>query len=131
MSVAQSCPTLSDSLDCCPQGSSVHGIFPGKNTGVGCHSLLQGIFPNQGLNPGFLHCRQILYHLSHIACEYSHSAVLMDASPKNVRFSAQTLHVPQIWTYQPSTTALCSALTSDSCQPGYSFKPYPDFYFFK
>ena len=38
---------------------------PGKNTGVGCHSLLQGIFPTQGWNPGLLHCRRILYHLSH------------------------------------------------------------------
>ena len=35
------------------------------NTGVGCHFLLQGIFPTQGLNQGLLHCRQILYHLSH------------------------------------------------------------------
>ena len=34
-------------------------------TGVGCHALLQGIFPTQGLNPGLLHCRWILYHLSH------------------------------------------------------------------
>ena len=33
---------------------------PGKNTGVGCHSLLQGIFPTQGSNPGLSHCRQIL-----------------------------------------------------------------------
>ena len=39
--------------------------FPGKNTGVGCHFLLQGIFPTQGLNLGLLHCRQTLYHLSH------------------------------------------------------------------
>ena len=38
---------------------------PGKNTGVGCHALLQGIFPTQGSNPGLLHHRQILYHLSH------------------------------------------------------------------
>ena len=37
---------------------------PGKNTGVGCHSLFQGIFPTQGSNLGLLHCRQILYHLS-------------------------------------------------------------------
>ena len=36
-----------------------------KNTGVGCHALLQGIFPTQGLNPSLWHCRQILYHLSH------------------------------------------------------------------
>ena len=33
-------------------GSSVHGDSPGKNTGVGSHSLLHGIFPIQGLNPG-------------------------------------------------------------------------------
>ena len=38
---------------------------PGKNTGVGCHFLLQGIFPTQGSNPGLLPCGQTLYHLSH------------------------------------------------------------------
>ena len=38
---------------------------PGKNTGVVSHSLLQVVFPTQGLNPGLLHCRRILYHLSH------------------------------------------------------------------
>ena len=37
---------------------------PGQNTGVGSLSLLQGIFPTQGVNPGPLYCRQILYHLS-------------------------------------------------------------------
>ena len=39
--------------------------FPGKSTGMGCHFLLQGIFPTQGSNPGLPHCRQLLYHLSH------------------------------------------------------------------
>ena len=39
--------------------------FPGQNTGVGCHFLLQRIFPTQGSNPGLPHCRQTLYHLSH------------------------------------------------------------------
>ena len=38
---------------------------PGQNTGVGSHSLLQGIFPTQGSNPGLPHCRQIFYQLSH------------------------------------------------------------------
>ena len=38
---------------------------PGKNTGVGSHSVLQGIFLTQGSNSGLLHCSQILYHLSH------------------------------------------------------------------
>ena len=39
-------------------------ISPGKITGVGCHALLQGIFPTQGSNTGLLHCRQVLYRLS-------------------------------------------------------------------
>ena len=51
-------------MDCTPPGSSVHGDSLGKNTGVGCHALLQGIFPTHGLNPDLLHCRHILYHLS-------------------------------------------------------------------
>ena len=38
---------------------------PGKSTGVGCHALLQGIFPTQRLNPGLSHCRWILYQFSH------------------------------------------------------------------
>ena len=45
-------------------GSPVHGDSPGKNTIVGYHALLQGIFPTQGSNTGFQHCSQILYHLS-------------------------------------------------------------------
>ena len=63
--VTQSCPTLCDPMDWSPPGSSVPGDSPGKNIGVGCHALLQGIFPTQGSNPGFPHCRRILYHLSH------------------------------------------------------------------
>ena len=46
----QSCLTLCDPMDCSTLGSSVHGILQAKNTGVGCWSLLQGIFPTQGLN---------------------------------------------------------------------------------
>ena len=59
--VTWSCPTLvtpcamSSTRLLCPWD------FPGKNIAVGCHFLLQGIFPTQGLNPGLLHCRQILY----------------------------------------------------------------------
>ena len=53
-----------------------HGLYPirslcpwnssSKSTGVGCHDLLQGTFLTQGSNLGLLHCRQILYHLSHL-----------------------------------------------------------------
>ena len=63
--VAQSCLTLCDPMDCSPPGSPVHGDSPGKNTRMGCHALLQGIFPTQGWNSGVLHSRWILYHLSH------------------------------------------------------------------
>ena len=53
--VAQSCLTLCDPMNCsllCPWN------FPGKNTVVGCHALLQGFFLTQGSKPGLLHCRQ-------------------------------------------------------------------------
>ena len=63
--VTQSCLTLWDLMDCSPPGSSVHGDFLGKNTGVGCHVLLQGVFPTQGSNPNLPHCRRILHHMSH------------------------------------------------------------------
>ena len=63
--VTQSCLTLCDLMNCSLPGSSVHGDSPGKNTGVGCHALFQGIFPTHGSNPGLLHCRWILYCLSH------------------------------------------------------------------
>ena len=54
---------MSDSynlIDCSPPGSSVHGISQDSS-----HFLLQGIFLTQGSNLSLLHCRQILYHLSH------------------------------------------------------------------
>ena len=60
----QSCLTLCDPMDCSSPVSSVHGDSPGKNTGVGCHALLQGIFPIQRSNPGLQHCGQILYCLN-------------------------------------------------------------------
>ena len=57
--VTQSYLTLCDTMDCSPWNSS------GQNTGGGSLSILQGIFPTQGSNPGLPHCRQILYQLSH------------------------------------------------------------------
>ena len=50
--VALSFLTVCHPMECSPPGSSVYGDSPGKNTGVGCHALLQGIFLTQGLNPG-------------------------------------------------------------------------------
>ena len=61
--VTKLCPTLATPWTVtrllCPWDS------PGKNTGVGCHSLLQGLFLTQEMIPGLLHCRRILYQLSH------------------------------------------------------------------
>ena len=54
---------MSDSLQ--PHGLYTPWNSPGQNTGVSSCSLLQGIFPTQGLNPGVPHCRWILYQLSH------------------------------------------------------------------
>ena len=58
LKVSQLCPTVCDVWKS-PWNS------PGQTTGMGSFSLFQGIFPTQGKNLGFLHCRQILYHLSH------------------------------------------------------------------
>ena len=68
--VAQLCPTLCDLVHYSPPSSSVHWDSPGKNTGMGCHALLQRILPTQGSNPGLPHCRQILYPLSHQGSPY-------------------------------------------------------------
>ena len=43
------CPTLCDPKNCSPPGSCIHEDSPGKNTGVGCHALFQGIFPSLGI----------------------------------------------------------------------------------
>jgi len=63
-------PNDSESRSVVSDSLRPHGLYgpwnsPGQNTGVDSHSLLQGIFPTQGLNPGIPHCRQILYQLSH------------------------------------------------------------------
>ena len=61
-SESESHSAVSDSVICDPMD---YADPTGQNIGVGSHSLLQGIFPTQGLNPGLLHCRQVLYQLSH------------------------------------------------------------------
>ena len=63
---AQLCWTLCDPMDCNPPGSSGPWDSPGKNTGVGCHALLQGIFPTQGSNPSLLNRQANSLPLSHL-----------------------------------------------------------------
>ena len=98
--VTQSCLTLCDPMDRSPPGSSVHGDSLGKNTGVGCHALLQGIFPIQGLNPGLPHCRQILYHLCHqgspIILEWSAYPFSRDISDPGVKSGSPALQVDSL-----------------------------------
>ena len=62
-SESASCSVVPDSLQ--PHGLYSPWNSPGQNTGVGSLCLLQGIFPTQESNPGLLHCRRILYQLSH------------------------------------------------------------------
>ena len=73
--VAQLCLTLCNPMEW-PWDS------PGQNTWVGSLSLLQGIFPTQGLNPGLPHCRQILYQLSHkgspLASHLTHTVLVLE-----------------------------------------------------
>ena len=64
--VTQSCPTLCNPMDCSPARLLCPWDSPGKNTGVGCRSLLKGIFQTQGSKRGLLHCRWTLHHLSHL-----------------------------------------------------------------
>ena len=69
--VTQSYPTFGNPIDYSAPGSSVHGDSLGRNTGLGCQALPQGIFPMQGWNPGLLHYRWILYCPSHQEIPYS------------------------------------------------------------
>ena len=82
--VVKSCPTLANPGTIACQGPLSWG-FPGKNTGVGCHSLLQGIFPTQGSNLGFLHCRQTLYCLSHRESPSDLAVLLLVMLPRDLK----------------------------------------------
>ena len=75
--VAQWCPTLCNPMNCSLWNS------PGQNTGVGSLSLLEGIFPTQGLNSGLPHCRQTLYRLNHqgIRHVYTYISSLLSLPP--------------------------------------------------
>ena len=65
--VTQLYPTICGPIDYSPSSSYVNWISQARILEVGCHSLPQGLFQTHASNPGFLHCRQILYHLSHQA----------------------------------------------------------------
>ena len=89
--VAQSCPTLSDPMDCKPTRFLCPWDSPGQNTGVGCHSLPQRIFRTQGSNPALSYRRQILYHLSHQGSSYIYTAGSYGNSMLSLLRNLQTL----------------------------------------
>ena len=100
--------------------------FPGTNSGVGYHSLFQGVFPTQGLNPG-LHCRQIIYHLSHqgsqrYAIFYSLHSISELIIP--ITGCPGLTEKLQFFTL-PSSHGLCNATWKSSHQEVYSFSLYP------
>ena len=67
---------------------------PGKNTGMGCHFLLQGIFPTQGLNPGLLCCRQILLPLSHQRSLYQYNCLTITPIKRGIKCLFITEAIP-------------------------------------
>ena len=87
---------------------------PDKKIGVGSHALFQGIFLTQGSNPGFLHCRQILYHLSHHLAKFKgHLNGHPSLSPQAWIFSLMRLQRhrwPQPQIYQSFCTCVCLCL---------------------
>ena len=78
--VTQSCPIHCHPVDCSLPRLLHPWDSPSKNTGVGCHFLLQGIFLTQGWNPGLLHCRQTLYQLSYKGNPYRMMGLHSDKS---------------------------------------------------
>ena len=77
-------PCMQPARPLCPWDS------PGRNTGMGCLSLLQGIFPTQGLNPGLQHCRQLLCCLSHVGSPSTLESLLLHLCLMGV--SCETRH---------------------------------------
>ena len=95
--VAQSCMTLCNPWTVACQAPLSMGILLAR---MGCHVLVQGIFPTQGTNPGLLHCRWIIYHLSYqgspMPTSYSEMNILVGMMAKIVLIN-----------YWAVTTAFC------------------------
>ena len=90
-------------MDCSPQ-APLSMDFPGKNTGVGCHFLLQGIFLTQGWNPYLLHCRQIYYSWASREAQGIYKV-------RNMKAIAEAIWVEWgadlLWVWDPGTGHIC------------------------
>ena len=116
--VTQSCPTHCDPMDYSSPGSCPWNS-PGKNTRVGCHFLLQEIFPTQGSNPGLLHSRQIFYWLSYQGslrvCVYM--CVCMCIHIYMCKLSYLEIIWLQIYSYMFSSVRFSCSVMSNSAIP--------------
>ena len=102
-------------------GCSVLGLFPGKNTGMGCDFLLQGIIPTQGSNLGLLHCRRILYCLS----QQGSLALQMNSTKSLEKLSYPDQTLPE--KLQRKETSQTHEATMRPLSPQYQTKiPKPD-----
>jgi len=112
--VTHSCPTLWDPMDCSPPDASVHGIPQAKNTGVGCHPLLQGIFRTQGSNPSLSHCRWFFTIWAALFFSLSFSVYLpfpkffslAQSARKSIRWEARMPWVCTLLNHQPNSLVL-------------------------
>ena len=99
-----------------------HGLHrpwnsPDQNTGLGCCSLLQGIFPTQGSNPGLPHCRQILYQLSHKGSPFICYHSVTHQAPLFMEFSRQEYWSGSVSSVAQSCQTLCDPM--DCSMPGF------------
>ena len=93
--VAQSCPILCNPMDCSPPGSSVHGLLQARILEWVSISFSRGIFLTQGLNLSLLHCKQILYCLSHRESPYFYSR--QQCPPTYLLFQTSHTWVTPLW----------------------------------
>ena len=114
----QSCLTLWDAMDCSPPGSFVHGDSPGKNTGVSCPALLQGVFPIQGSNlisyVSYIG-RLTLYHSVQSVQSLSH--VQLFATPWIAARQASLSPTPRVYSYLCPSSGWCHPAISSSVVP--------------
>ena len=110
--------TLCNPMDCSLPGTSIHEISPGKNTGVGCHFLLQGIFPNR--NQNYISCVSCIG--MHILYQLSHGGSAWIALSANISLSPSTgISTPQILSAMLASTLLGSrALRTEGDQQKFS-----------
>ena len=117
MKITLSCLTLCDPMDCSLPGSSVHGNSPGQNTGVGCHALLQGIFPTQGSNLGLPHCRRILYHLEPLLYAILPSSALPRQAKKSFSFTAERVWLDLLLNPENHTQGILENYSTHGSKP--------------